>query len=205
MSGRPVSYLVGHLGGAAGAGGVELIGLYGMERARWDAGEQRVRVEESTEAARWRDVLSAAAQRAESAAPAGTTVERKGLAVTLHYRRAPEHAGWAGDFAAAEAGRTGLVAHPGKMSVELRPPVTTDKGTVVEDLAAGLTSVFFAGDDVGDVPAFEALVRLRGSGVATLAVAVGGPETPADVVGAADVVVDGPGAVLRLLHEMAIE
>lgn len=203
VSGRPVAYLLEHLGEAAGAGGVELIGLYGTQRTRWDAGEQRVAVEESTEAARWRDVLSDSAERAEAAAPAGTTVERKGLAVTLHYRRAPEHAGWVQDFASAEAGRTGLVAHPGKMSFELRPPVVTDKGTVVEELAAGLRAVLFAGDDVGDVPAFEALRRLRGAGVDTLAVAVGGTETPADVTRAADVVVDGPAGVLQLLNEIA--
>ncbi len=46
------------------------------------------------------------------------------------------------------------------MSWELRPPVPTDKGTVVTELAAGLAAVCFVGDDTGDLPAFEALRRL---------------------------------------------
>ena len=119
-------------------------------------------------------------------------VERKGLAVTLHFRRRARGRDWAAAFAAAEAARSGLVAHPGKMSWELRPPVPTDKGTVVAELAAGLGAVCFVGDDTGDLPAFEALRRLAAGGVTTLAVAVAGPETPAEVLAAADMVVDGP-------------
>lgn len=204
ISGRPVSYLVEQLaqGAGAGASGAQLVGLYGMERVRKD-NDGKLRIEESPEAAPWRQALSAAAALAESVAPAGVTVERKGLAVTLHYRRAPQNSGWVQEFGAAEADRTGLVAHPGKMSVELRPPVGSDKGTVVEELAGGLRAVFFAGDDVGDVPAFEALRRLRNAGVVTLSVAVGGAEARPEVLEAADLVVDGPEGVLHLLEEMA--
>jgi trehalose 6-phosphate phosphatase len=198
LSGRPVSFLVEHLAGG-GAGGTEFVGLYGMERCR-RSGAAALTVEESAEAAPWRQPLAAVAARAESAAPPGVTVERKGLAVTIHYRRAPDQAGWAAGFAAEAAGGTGLVAHPGKMSVELRPPVSTDKGTVVAELAAGLLSVFFAGDDIGDLPAFAALARLRDDGVSTFAVAVSGAETPAEVLAAADAVVDGPEGLLHLLH-----
>lgn len=36
-----------------------------------------------------------------------------------------------------------------------------------------------------------------------VAVAVGGPETPADVTRAADIVVDGPDGMLQLLHQIA--
>ena len=78
------------------------------------------------------------------------------------------------------------------MSWELRPPVPTDKGTVVAGLAAGLRAVCFVGDDTGDLPAFGVLGQLRAGGVDTLAVAVGGPETPPEVLAAADLVVDGP-------------
>ncbi len=41
------------------------------------------------------------------------------------------------------------------MSVELRPPVKTDKGTVVDELASGLGAACFFGDDLGDLPAFR--------------------------------------------------
>ena len=201
VSGRPVSFLMEHLE-AAGAGGVEFAGLYGMERCHRSS-EGEVRVEQSPDAAHWRDRMTEVASYAESGAPAGVTVENKGLAVTIHFRRAPEEAGWVTGFAGETARRYGLIAHHGKMSVELRPPVATDKGTVIEDLSKGYDAVFFAGDDLGDVPAFEALGRLRGEGVATLSVAVAGEETPVEVVSAADLAVDGPHGLLDLLLELA--
>ena len=95
------------------------------------------------------------------------------------------------------------MAHPGKMSVELRPPVQTDKGTVIAELGAQLDAVCFIGDDRGDLPGFEELRRLRSSGKSTLAVAVAGPETPPEVLDAADVVVEGPEGVIGLLEALA--
>lgn len=197
ISGRPVAYLLSHV--AAGSG-VELVGLYGLERAR--AGSSGP-VVVSAAARPWGPVIETAASAASTSAPAGVSVERKGLAVTLHYRGADDLETWVASFAQGEASRLGLVAHPGKKSWELRPPVATDKGTVVSELAAGLDAVCYVGDDLGDLPAFEALGRLGGGGggVVTLAVAVrGGDETPAALLGAADLVVDGPAGVLELLE-----
>ena len=201
ISGRPVSYLIERLAGA-GAGLTEFAGLYGMQRCRRGPDGELYLVE-AAEAVPWRAALDDAAGAAETAAPAGVTVERKGLAVTIHYRRAPEHAGWADRFSRDEAFRRGLALHPGKMSVELRPPIRTDKGTVLEEMAEGLRAVFFAGDDIGDVPAFRAMGAMRARGIATLSVAVSGAETPADVTSAADLVVGGPEGVLRILEELA--
>ena len=195
-----MSFLSEHLA-APGSGGVELFGLYGMEHGR-NRDDGTVEVEESRAAAVWRDALSAAADEAESAAPEGVAVERKGLAVTIHYRRAPDQAGWAAGFAGDASARTGLLCHPGKMSVELRPPVETDKGSVLAGLAEGLRSVFFAGDDVGDLPAFARLRLMRDDGVETLAVAVSGAETPPEVLGAADAVVEGPEGLLHVLRAL---
>ena len=197
LSGRPVAFLSEQLAGP-GAGGIELFGLYGMERGR-NLDDGTVEVEESEAATAWRDALSGVASDAHSAAPPGVMVEHKGLAVTVHYRRSPEHASWATGFAEECARRTGLRAHPGKMSVELRPPVGNDKGTILEELSAGLRSVFFAGDDIGDLPAFEALARLRATGVTVCSVAVAGAETPPEVIGAADALVEGPDGLLVLL------
>jgi trehalose 6-phosphate phosphatase len=97
------------------------------------------------------------------------------------------------------AADTGLVARPAKMSVELHPPVDADKGMVVRELANGATGALYAGDDLGDLPAFAALRALRGEGLVTLAVAVNSPELPAGVRAAAELVVDGPDGVLGLL------
>jgi trehalose 6-phosphate phosphatase len=195
VSGRPLAYLRSRL---AGAGSTELVGLYGMERTSGERGTVQV----SAAAAAWRPALASAAAEAEAEGPRGVIVERKGLATTLHYRQAPEQAAWADEFAARQVRRRGLVAHSGKMSVELRPPVATDKGTVVAELAAGLAAVCFIGDDVGDLPAFSELHRLRNAGVTTLAVAVDTAETPPDLVAAADLTVAGPAGVARLLDSL---
>jgi trehalose 6-phosphate phosphatase len=197
ISGRPLAYLAEHLG--EGSGAVEFVGLYGLERRLGSGGP----VVADAEARRWQAAVDAVAAAAQAAAPAGLRVERKGLAVTLHFRQAPELAGWTASFAAEQEGASGLVAHPGKQSWELRPPGPTDKGTVVEELAGGLRAVCFVGDDVGDLPAFAALTRLRATGVDTLSVAVGGAETPAEVLAAGDVVVAGPAGVLGVLEALA--
>jgi trehalose 6-phosphate phosphatase len=195
ISGRPVAYLIDQLGAVAG---LLLYGLYGLERARGGS------VEEVAEATRWRPVVDNVAAAAEAETPPGVGVERKGLAVTLHVRRAPEHAAWVAEWAERAAGRTGLVAHPGRRSVELRPPVATDKGTVVAELAAGLDAVCFLGDDVGDLPAFAALSQLGAGGVHTLAIAVASDESPPELLAAADIVVDGPAGALALLEALAV-
>lgn len=186
ISGRPLSYLSHHL---EGAGRTELIGVYGLDRS---SGET------NPDAERSRDDIESAAAAAEEQAPQGVVVERKGLAVTLHYRHEPDQRQWVERFA---GGWPDLVAHPGKMSIELRPPVATDKGTVVEELSGGLDAVCFIGDDRGDLPAFAALARMPDKD--TLAVAVDGTETPPELKNAADLVVDGPAGVVEFLRRLA--
>jgi len=194
VSGRPVAYLLDRLGAIPG---LVLVGLYGLERARDGM------VEELPEAGAWRAVIDEVARAADAEAPEGVGVERKGLSVALHVRTAPCWTSWVERWASDEAERTGLIAHPGKMSVELRPPLATDKGTVVSALAAGLDRVCFLGDDRGDLPAFAALSVLAGAGVETLAVAVDSEETPPELLAAADAVVDGPDGARALLAALA--
>ena len=196
VSGRPASFLVQHL---HGAGSTEFLGLYGLEQAAGGSSQVVTR----PDAERWRQPVAAAAADAERELPVGTSVERKGLTVTLHYRAAPEARPDVERIAALVARTHELEAHDGKMSVELRPPVRVDKGTVISELASGLGAVAFAGDDIGDLPAFVALDRLRAGGAATLSIASGGPETPAPVVEAADLTVDGPDGILDVLRRLA--
>ena len=197
ISGRPVSFLVEHAGGAGG--GVVLSGLYGLEEARRDASGHWM-VTEHADGSRWRPIIDEVVARAEKQAPAGMVVEHKGLAVTLHWRPRPELAPWAETFAAETARATGLTVHGAKASAELRPPVERDKGSVVAELAAGLDAVCFCGDDVGDLPAFAALREVGARH--TLAVAARSHETAASVTAAADLVVDGPRGVLDLFHQL---
>ncbi len=195
VSGRPVRYLAERL---AGVDGLVLAGLYGLER------QQDGVVAEAAGAPAWRDAIAAIADRAEREAPPGVGVERKGLAVTLHVRTAPQHQAWIERFGADQAAAAGLVAHGGRMSVEVRPPVRIDKGTVVAELAAGAHAVCYFGDDVGDLPAFDALRRLRAEqGITTLGVAVRSPEMPDAMLAATDATVDGPAAVVGVLEALA--
>lgn len=196
VSGRPAAFLAEHL---EGAGQTRFLGLYGLEQAM--AGRRGVTVHPAAES--WRRAVERTSDDADTAKPAGVAVERKGLTVTLHYRAVPGQAAAVGRLADELGRRHGLRAHDGKMSVELRPPVDVDKGTVVRELSSGLAAAAFAGDDIGDLPAFAALAARRSAGTATLAIAAGGPETPAAVVEAADVTVDGPGGVVAALRRLA--
>ncbi len=104
-------------------------------------------------------------------------VEPKGLSLTLHYRTRPDIADAVVAWASEEADRSGLRARAAKMSVELHPPIDADKGTAVDALVADLSAVGFVGDDVGDLPAFDALDRFERQGGHAVRVAVASTES----------------------------
>jgi trehalose 6-phosphate phosphatase len=193
VSGRPVDVLARHFPPS-----VALSGLYGLQRL---ADGRR---DDHPDAVRWAPVVAATVERARAAGPAGVRVEDKELSLTLHYREHPEAGEAIEAWAAAEAARSGLDAHAARMSVELHPPVSTDKGAAVEDLASGLAAVCFVGDDLGDLPAFAALDRLRAGGVTVVKVAVASAEQDPQVREAADVELDGPADVLELLRALLV-
>ncbi|HEX8780143.1 MAG TPA: trehalose-phosphatase [Nocardioides sp.] len=133
-------------------------------------------------------------------------VEEKGLAVAVHTRRmADPHDALERLTAPLRdlAERHGLVLEPGRNVVEVRGP-GMHKGdavqTLVEEQSPG--AFLYAGDDLGDVVAFEAVARLREQGMPTLLVAVASDEQAA-LVALADVVVTGPAGVLDLLRTLA--
>lgn len=199
LSGRPASFLAERLDLAGHPPGLRAVGLYGFEEAGADGA-----VRAMAEAERWRAPVEAAAGRAEAELP-DVYVERKGLSTTLHWRRAPARAGAARALAERLALELGLEVRHGRMAAELVPPLPVDKGATVERLAAGATAALYAGDDLGDVPALLALRRMRGgAGVSTLAVAVRSGEAPAELLAAADVVVDGVAGVVALLRGLDV-
>lgn len=198
VSGRPAAFLLEHLGHAGP--GVQLVGLYGLERVRH--GE----VEVAPVARPWLDPVAEVAAAARREAPAGVGVEPKGAALALHWRGAADPDGcarWAWSFAARAQEATGLHPQPGRRALELRPPLAVDKGSVVDELADGRAAACFLGDDAGDLPAFAALERLAHRGLATVKVAVADVESPGRLVADADVVVDGPEEALDLLRRLA--
>jgi len=192
ISGRPASFLKAHLGGR----GVFLSGLYGLEFV--EGGGDRVQAIE--EAAPWREIVEEVAAAGDAGLPAGISVERKGLCLTLHYRRDPSLEQESRAWVEARAEETGLVVHPARMSFELRPPLERDKGTVLAEAAEGRRQVCFLGDDRGDLTAFDTLDRMAAQGATVLRIGVDSEEAPAELLERADIVVEGPEGSLSFLR-----
>jgi trehalose 6-phosphate phosphatase len=192
VSGRPLDFLVGVLPAE-----VDLIGLYGLE------GREHGRRWEHPNGGVWREVIEDVVTAAQGCGPAGMRVESKGLSVTFHYRGQPELGPTVLEYATAKAERAGLDVRPARMSVELHPPIDTDKGAVVTRIAEDAKAILYVGDDLGDLSAFDALDRLRRDGVHAVKVAVASDEAPAQLLEQADAVVDGPERVRDLLADLA--
>jgi trehalose 6-phosphate phosphatase len=196
VTGRPAALAVQY-GRLAEVRGLVVLGHYGLQR--WEDGRVTSPADESG--------VAAARSRlpgllAEVGAPDGTWVEDKGLAVAVHTRRAPDPAGTLDLLRApleSLAADTGLVVEHGRLVLELRPP-GADKGGAVRSLveSARTSAVVFVGDDLGDLPAFEEVARLRTEGLPGLLVCSGAAEVTA-VAERADLVVDGPEGVAALL------
>jgi trehalose 6-phosphate phosphatase len=201
ITGRPADVAV-RLGGFDGhpeLAGLTVLGAYGAER--WNAADGALH--------RPPPHPGIAAAREELPGLLGQTgaaIEDKGGALAVHTRRAPDPAG---AFAALReplaslAARLGLALEPGRLVLELRPP-GMDKGAALTALArdTGAAAVLYAGDDLGDLAAFEAVTKLRESGVPGLRVCSGSTEV-AELTEATDLTVDGPQGVAALLAALA--
>ncbi|MBX6383103.1 MAG: trehalose-phosphatase, partial [Microbispora sp.] len=88
------------------------------------------------------------------------------------------------------------------MVLELRP-AGMDKGRALSAFLAerGARSVMFAGDDLGDLAAFDAV---ESAGIPGVRVCSGSAEVTA-LAERADVVVDGPDGVVALLRDLVTE
>jgi trehalose 6-phosphate phosphatase len=198
VTGRPAAVAVEY-GNLAAVPGLVVLGHYGRER--WDGGAVSAPpASEGVETARrlLPGLLAGAAE--------GTYVEDKGAAVAVHTRRTPDPAA---AFEALRAplqelaDRTGLTLEPGRFVLELRP-AGGDKGDAVRLLASELTPsvVVFAGDDLGDLAAFDAVDDLRRAGTPGLLICSGSAEV-VELAQRADLVVNGPEGVVALLSAVA--
>ena len=196
VSGRPATYLASH----AAAPGVRYLGMYGLE----EIVEGRVQVDPRLEAAR--PAVEAAREELAgdpAVTASGAHLEDKRYAVAVHTRRVAEPDRWAGPIgqaAARIAAGHGLEVVPGRMVWELRPQVHSDKGDAVRRVVAesGAGALVVAGDDLGDLPGFAVAAELGGG----LRVVAGSAEAPAELLDAADLVVDGPEGVRELLEHL---
>ncbi|MBQ1055525.1 trehalose-phosphatase [Micromonospora sp. C32] len=195
VSARPVDFLRDHLGGLTG---IDLYGLYGLEHSH--SGSETV-----TEPAAlpWVPTMSELAEQARAELPPGALVEFKRLSVALHWRTAPQLGELVQEWGRAQAERLGLRAQPGRMVLELKPPVDRDKGMVIGETVRDAGGAWYFGDDVSDIKAFAAL-RARAAadpGFLGVCVAVANPETGREVADAADLTLDSPAALADFLTD----
>jgi trehalose 6-phosphate phosphatase len=196
ISGRSRDFLSAHLKGML------MLGSYGLElppelsATGFPAGfdGDRVRAE-----------LAAAGGELEAAVGRhpGSRLEVKPWGLALHYRGAGTDfdKARAAALAADVAERHGLKVQPGRLVLELKPREVVDKGWAMRLLAECLdpSAVFFAGDDLGDGPAWEAV---RAMPIPGLAVGIASPELPQDALAACNVVLKGREDLASLISAL---
>ncbi len=199
VSGRSARQLVDWLGPE-----LDVWGVHGAERS--EAGTSAVVL--SATAARFAQLMQQVRADAEQLVGElelpGVVVEDKAVMVVLHYRATSGRgeAGRALERIATELTRRhGLQRQHSRLAFELRPPIELSKGHVVREVAheKRLRAAVFCGDDVVDLPGFDALDELERDGAVAVRVAVRSDEAPPELIQRADVVVDGPGGAVEFL------
>ncbi len=177
--------------------GLTVAGMYGIET--WTAGELTTPETPPTITA-LRDRLPAVLADGDP----DIWIEDKRLSLVVHARRAADpDAALAGVEAGvrALADELALEVHPGSQVLELRLP-GYDKAAALARLAVGAGAVVYLGDDLGDLPAFAEIGRLRAAGVPAWSVGVlsSGVRGIAEAV---DVTLPDPDATVQLLERLA--
>lgn len=205
VTGRPAAVAVefGRFQGVPGLERLVVLGHYGLER--WDADTGRISAPEPPHGIR--DVRVALPGLLQSLGVWATTwTEDKGIALAVHTRRAPDPQATydllSGPLTEL-AEQHGLTVEPGRLVLELRPR-GMDKGRALTAFLKERQAqcVLFAGDDLGDLAAFDAVEELRGQGIAGITVCSGSGEVEA-LAERADLVVPGPAGVADLLARLA--
>jgi trehalose 6-phosphate phosphatase len=204
ITGRPARTAVrlGGFRGVAGLGHLVVLGQYGVER--WDAATDEFSI--PPEPAAITAVSRELPGILEELGLTDVRVEHKGRAIGVHTRELGDSvsaferlAEPLGELAA----RHGLLIEPGKNVLEIRAP-GFDKGDALRQLVQEkeIRSVVFAGDDLGDLPAFRAVEQLRGEDIPGLLICSASHEEDA-LSELADLVVDGPQGIADWLTRLA--
>lgn len=199
ITGRDAATVV-RLGGLDAVPGLHVAGLYGLET--WHDGNL-VRPDEPESIRSLREQLPAVV--AEHGMP-GVRVEDKGLSLVVHTRRSADPEG------ALAALRTpvvqlahalGLEAEDGRNVIELRLP-GYDKGGVLRDVIREVdpAAMLYAGDDLGDLPAFAVVAHARAAGRVAWRVGVVSAEVP-ELAEHTDVAVNSSEELVTLLQQIA--
>ncbi len=205
ITGRPARAAVqlGQFDQTAGLDRLVVLGQYGVER--WDAstGEYVTPPVPPAIAAAADEVPAMLVELGLT----GVRLENKGRALGVHTRelRDPAAFGRLEGPLADLAERHGLHLEPGKSVLEIRAP-GMDKGEALRGIVTetGAGQVIFAGDDLGDLPAFRAVEQLRTEGIHGLLICSASHEEDA-LAGLSDLVLDGPSGVADWLTTLAAE
>jgi len=146
------------------------------------------------------------AQRELQAIP-GILVEYKSVGGTVHYRLAPEPEQARLrilDLLSTPAQQTGMRLVEGKRNVEIRVPLTINKGAALRTFCErfAVQGALFAGDDRTDLDAVHELARQRQEGRAAHSIAVRHPDTPPALLEQADSVVEEVEGMVRQLEKI---
>ena len=190
-----------------GVGGIAYAGMHGVEMLWPGATRPEMSSEVSAWAERVRDFVRENDSR--ELRILRVRIEDKGPIWAYHWRGAPDE-----DSArervkeiADAAEEAGFHVHWGRKVLEVRPPLPIDKGQAVKALVdrCPVRAALFAGDDVTDLDAFEALDELVADGRLGRAVRVGlrSDEGPPEIVERADLVVDGVAGFRAVLQALA--
>lgn len=211
ITGRPARQVLAlggldDVGDAIGESGRELVilGQYGNER--WSSNARRVVSPKPP--AGLASLISDLPRLLRQADAVEAWIEEKGLAVAVHTRRTPDPRAAFDRLlpVLTEAARArNLAVEPGRLVIEIRAG-GMDKGLALHRLVEEYDAhaVIFVGDDLGDVPAFEAVGELRDKGMPALLVCSGSDEESA-LRDLADVVVAGPDGVMDFLRELTAD
>lgn len=204
ITGRPARTAV-QLGGLdiePGLRRLVVLGQYGVER--WDGATDTYAIPPVPEALG--EVRRAVPHLLAEHGWPDARIEDKGRALAIHTRTLS-----APDRALAEltepvrrlAEEHGLHLEPGRRVLEVRQP-GMDKGVALRSIVAevGARTVIYAGDDLGDVPAFETVRDLAAEGLTTCAVWSASAERES-LPHLTDVAVDGPAGVAAWLTVVA--
>jgi trehalose 6-phosphate phosphatase len=204
ITGRPVATAV-RLGGfrqVSGLHGLIVLGQYGVER--WDADTDTFVV--PPEPAAIAAVSDELPGLLDELGLADVRIEHKGRAIGVHTRELDDSGTALLRLArplSDLAERFGLQVEPGRSVLEIRAP-GMDKGEALLGIVAetGARQVVFAGDDLGDVPAFRAVEQLRTEGIDGLLICSASHEV--DVLAElSDLVLEGPDGIAAWLSSLA--